>query len=591
MLIAAPVASAGVNHWTLTGPAGYDCRAVAFDPRDSDRIYAAAWGAILRSLDGGESWSLVVRTAAGFGDAVLEIDPQQPDNVYAMSSGTLLHRSTNAGDTWTTVSFSPQNPLVLSLAIDPANTSNLIAGTNGGLYRSVDRGNSWTLSVAASMYSLAIAPQDSSVIYGADLSAYYYYGFQQRPGQLYTSTNGGVSWNTRATPFGFHRDALAVDPANPSTLYAGSVGLFKSEDSGSTWTEKPLSPGTLVTHVVFDPRNSDTMYLSSYDGVFRSVDRGESWRRLGRGSPDQPMITVAIDSSGTRLLAIGWDSRVHAFQVYSGAWDLAAGAGSRTDLAFVNPHDVSKLEAVDGAGGSIGSSEYFLQGGAVAAIASGADLTWVLWNHEGGGTALQVVGSLQDYAFHRYYPVGDWTAVDIAASPDRTAAVLWTNPDGRSGIWRVDSYGTVSGSVAFGPFDGWTARRIAHGPDGRLRLLWTHTDGRVGISTIDGGQIVSTYRFTPEAGWSARDLTVATDGQARILMDGPDDAMTVWSVSDSGVQTEGPIHASPSAGQSASRLSAGSDGLTRVLWTSPEGVGTVYLMSLDGSLQGSFGLN
>jgi hypothetical protein len=149
----------------------------------------------------------------------------------------------------------------------------------------------------------------------------------------------------------------------------------------------------------------------------------------------------------------------------------------------------------------------------------------------------------------------------------------------------------VSGSVAFGPFDGWTARRIAHGPDGRLRLLWTHTDGRVGISTIDGGQIVSTYRFTPEAGWSARDLTVATDGQARILMDGPDDAMTVWSVSDSGVRTEGPIHASPSAGQSASRLSAGSDGLTRVLWTSPDGSGTVYLLGLDGALHGSFDLD
>jgi photosystem II stability/assembly factor-like uncharacterized protein len=562
---------------------------VAFDPRDSDRIYAAAHQAILRSLDGGSTWLPVLSSPTRFGNAVLEIDSLQPDTIYASAGSGALFRSSDAGNTWTRAS--PAVGSVQSLAIDPANGSNLLAGTNNGLYRSSDRGNSWTNVLAANVFSLAIAPQNPSLVYGSDLTAYYYYGVEHYPGRLYTSTNGGTSWTTSTASIGFHWDALAVDPANPSILFAGSVGLFKSEDSGSTWVQKPVSPATLVTHVVFDPRDSDTMYASSYEGVFQSIDRGESWSPINRGWSGQPMTSLAIDSTGARLLGVGWDGRVHGFQVYSGAWDLAAGSGSRTDLAFVNPHDEAILEAFDGAGGAIDSSEYFFQGGVVAAMSGGADLRWILWNHDGGGTALQVVGSLQDFVFHRYHPVGDWTATDVAASPDRTAAILWTNQNGRMGIWRVDSFGSVSRSTTFGPYAGWLARSIAQGADGRLRLLWTHADGRVGISTIEGGQIVSTYRFTPDSGWAARDVTVARDGASRILMVGPNDQMALWSVDSAGNRTIGPTLAPAAAGLSASRVSAGDDGLTRVLWTSLEGAGTVSLLRLDNTLQSSFGLN
>lgn len=588
ILGAARPSSAGVNRWTPTAPLGHYCSAAAFDPRDSDRIYAAGHGAVLRSLDGGSSWSPVLRTTlVQFQESTVEIDPQQPDTVFA-SPGGPLYRSTDAGDNWTNVS--PLG-LIMSLAIDPTNSAIVLAGTERGLYRSVDRGTNWTSILASSLFSLAIAPQNSSVAYGADISAYYYYGIEQRPGRLYTSTNGGSTWSARENPFGFHRDALVVDPANPSILYAGSIGLFKSEDSGSTWNQKFLGIDTLVTHIAFDPQDHDTMYASSYDGVLRSVDRGETWRVMSRGFDGRPVTSLAIDSSGTRLLAITWDGAFHSLQVYSGAWDLAAGAGSRTDLAFVNPDQEAILEAFDGAGGSIDGAEFFLQGGAVAAIAGAGDLRWVLWNHDGGGTAIQVLGSLNDYAFHRYHPVDEWTAVDVAASSDRTAAVLWTNPDGRLGLWRVDSFGSVSHSVTFGPYPGWLARSIAQGADGRLRLLWTHADGRVGLSIVDGGQIVSTHRFTPDPGWTARDVTVASDGASRILMVGPNDEMALWSVDSTGARTVGPTLARAAAGQSASRLSAGDDGLSRVLWTSPEGVGTVTLLRLDNTLQGSFGLN
>jgi photosystem II stability/assembly factor-like uncharacterized protein len=590
-VLAGPVAFAGVNRWTLIGPPENYVTSMAIDPHDADVIYAAGSGRVLRSRDGGLSWADVLSGPSFFFRTVVETDPRQPETVYAAPGGTSFFRSRDAGNTWTRIPL--PNGQLGAFAVDPANSSNLLAGTNNGFYRSVDGGNTWSGAFASSMYSLVFAEQDSSVVYGADESASYYYGAFQNPGRLYRSTDRGSTWTSHTNSIGFDPGALAVDPANPSILFAGSIGLFKSADSGTTWVRKPLVVDQIVTGVVFDPRNSATMYASSYGGgVFRSFDRGESWSGFSRGLPHNLISGLEIDATGRKLLAIGVDGSVRSIEIHTGALDLAAGGGSRTSLVSVNSRDdVAVLKGFDAVGASVGSAEYVLQGAVVAAMAGGADLTWVLWNHDGGGTALQVQGAFDEYVFHRYHPIAGWTAVDVSAGGDRTAAILWRNPDGRSGIWRVDSYGIASGHATLGPYAGWTARRIAHGTDGRLRLLWTHTDGRVGISTIDGGQIVSTYRFTPEPGWSARDLTVANDGQARILMAGPDNAMAVWSVSDSGVRTEGPIHASPSAGQSASRLSAGLDGMTRVLWTSPEGMGTVYLMSLDGSLQGSFGLN
>jgi photosystem II stability/assembly factor-like uncharacterized protein len=591
VLLAAPVAFAGVNRWTLIGPLENYVTSMAIDVRDSDVIYVAGSGRVLRSRDGGLSWADVLSGPSFFFRTVVETDPRQPNTVYAAPGGTTFFRSNDAGNTWTSIPL--PNGQLGAFAVDPANSSNLLAGTNNGFYRSADGGNTWSAAFASSMYSLVFAGQDSAVVYGSDDSASYYYGTFQNPGRLYKSIDRGSTWTSHTNSIGFDPGALTVDPANPSILFAGSIGLFKSADSGTTWVRKPLAVDQIVTGVVIDPRNPATMYASSYGGgVFRSFDRGESWSGFGRGLTHNLITGLEIDTTGRKLLAIGVDGHVRSIEIHTGALDLAAGGGGRTNLASVNSlDDVAVLEGFDGVGASVGSAEYFLEGAVVAALAGGADLTWVLWNHDGGGTALQVQGAFDEYVFHRYHPIAGWTAVDVSAGGDRTAAILWSNPDGRSGIWRVDSFGIASSYATLGPYAGWLARRIAHGGDGRLRLLWTHTDGRVGISTIDGGQIVSTYRFTPEAGWSARDLTVAIDGQARILMAGPDNAMTVWSVNDAGARTQGPIHASPSAGQSASRLSAGLDGMTRVLWTSPDAEGTVFLLNLDNTLQSSFGLD
>jgi photosystem II stability/assembly factor-like uncharacterized protein len=517
------------------------------------------------------------------------VDPQTPGTLFA-SPGGGLHRSLNAGGTWTSVP--PSLAPVKALAIHPTNGSTVFAATLTALHRSSDRGNSWTGVLASSLFNLVFDPQNPSVMYGTDGSASYYYG--TRPGRFYKSTDGGTSWTTSTTANGFYPGSLAVDPTNSSILYAGDSGLWRSTDSGSTWARHALDPETLVSDVVFDPQNPNTIFVSSFGGVFRSVDHGESWNSFSRGLGDgRLMYRLVIDGTGRRLLAMDWYGAVYGYQIYSGPLDLAAGAGSQTNLAFMNPTGAT-LESFDGAGGSIDSFGFSSDDTNVAAIASAGDLTWVLWSPDDGGTRLQVLSTLDHYVFHDYAPVGSWTAVDIAASTDRTATILWTNPDGRVGLWQVDSYGIVSRSTAFGPYPGWVAHRIAEGTDGRQKILWTHSDGRWGLSTVEGEQIVSTHRFTPsesEDPWTVHDVTVANDGDARILVTTVNEEMALWSVNDAGIVTRGETQTSPPEGQTATRAAAGPDGMTRVLWTSPEGPGTVFLMRLDNTFQSSFGLN
>ena len=123
---------------------------------------------------------------------------------------------------------------VLALAVDPAAPATVYAGTDIGLYKTVNGGASWT-SVAVSPYvtrvlCLAILPVLGTILAGMDDGAW-------------RSTDGGATWTHLdgvGIPF-----AWAVDPGSPATVYAAGGygangptqgGAWKSTDAGVTWT-------------------------------------------------------------------------------------------------------------------------------------------------------------------------------------------------------------------------------------------------------------------------------------------------------------------------------------------------------------------
>jgi hypothetical protein len=87
---------------------------------------------------------------------------------------------------------------------------------------------------------------------------------------IYKSTDAGVTWQAENTglPSNGYVTALAIDPLNPSTLYA-SVGLvFKSTDAGATWAAMNPGLSASVNTLAIDPLTPSTLYAGTGQGVF-----------------------------------------------------------------------------------------------------------------------------------------------------------------------------------------------------------------------------------------------------------------------------------------------------------------------------------
>ena len=119
----------------------------------------------------------------------------------------------------------------------------------------------------------------------------------------------GDNFWTSNGPTGQKILALAVDPAQPGTLYAGTygAGVFKSTDSGGTWTAVNAGLTNLYVFVLaVNPFSSATLYAGTHGGgVFKSTDSGSTWTAVNSGLTDLSVFNFAIDPATPRTLYAG----------------------------------------------------------------------------------------------------------------------------------------------------------------------------------------------------------------------------------------------------------------------------------------------
>ena len=344
-LLQFPVALALDKQWTSNGPYGGSISALAIDPANPATLYAGTSGWVFKSTDGGGNWSPsnigLTATSDNALDALvninaLAIDPVNTATLYAGTYGGVF-KSTDGGVSWNPANTGLTVKSVLILTISPADPSTLYAGTPNGVFKSADGGGSWSTTntglpaldsddpaftglSTASVGTLAIDPANPTTIYA---------GTDWTFNGVFKSTDGGDSWNpvNNGLP-AVSVLALAIDAANPNTLYAGtSNGVFKSTDGGENWSlANSDSTAATVNALVIDPANSAALYAGTQSGVFKSTDAGGNWSPANTGLTIASVQVLAIDRANPAALYAGTQTGVFKSTDGGGSW-ISANTG------------------------------------------------------------------------------------------------------------------------------------------------------------------------------------------------------------------------------------------------------------------------
>ena len=203
-----------------------------------------------------------------------------------------LYRSRNGEGAWESLGgkIHPMSR-VFAILTDPERRGRVTIGTDDGIWRSDNVGDSWRRLSAPkpelAVWSLARHPHDPNTIFA---------GYE--PCAIYRSTNDGSTWEKLPVNVTFpavsdHRHipkriiSIAVDPANPDEIYASLEvgGLLRSLDGGQSWVNLIdglyIDEGSVDIHsVVVNPRHPGQLTVATRFGTFRSVDRGLHWHDL-----------------------------------------------------------------------------------------------------------------------------------------------------------------------------------------------------------------------------------------------------------------------------------------------------------------------
>jgi len=311
-----------------------------------------------------------------------------------------------------------------------------VIGT-GGVYRSADFGGTWTRVLGTAGFgAVAVDPAQPARVYagsGAGIAK------SEDGGNTWADANRGVD-QVAVTAF-------AADPHLPGTLYAAvqagenyDLGIVRSHDGGATWT--PANTGLAVYlsdipiyQIVVDPVRAGAIYALTGGGLFKSADGGDNWRLRDRGLP-------------------------HGFVPY----DLALSPGAAPVLYLAG----ASLQIACSGSGNCQTQDVF-------ALARSAD---------GGASWILLAGAVPD-ALNQF-----WTAVAVdPAYPGTVYAEsygLWKSADGGAS-WLEIGPGAPIAEGGAGLFELGSSRRLRIDPSFPNILYESSGGPRQIYKSLDGG--------------------------------------------------------------------------------------------------------
>ena len=369
------------DSWTMVEVT--HCHDMDFNTDDPNTVYAVGDRDVFVSEDAGLTWSILKNNLGAAGDRMsIETTADDPQLIYVLSGyfSTSFFKSTDGGTTWTTTNspgsqtyffgyydnafdvsnvngniiFAGGLEVVRSVngasawqkksnwdspgssgyvhadnhgfACHPSDENIVYSANDGGLFRSEDKGDTWTdisdgLRIAQ-VYRLGTSATDPERVLSGwqdngtnlwdgssweEIDVSTWDGMEaiidftdsdimfltHQYGALYRTTNGGASWTYMSPSGGNWVTPYVMDPNDHQVLYyGGNGGIYRTTNGGNTWVYKNASLGSYAFALAVAPSNSNVVYAAALNKIVRSSNMGDTWTNV---TSDLPVGSIDIN--------------------------------------------------------------------------------------------------------------------------------------------------------------------------------------------------------------------------------------------------------------------------------------------------------
>ena len=301
---------------------------IAFHPTDADIMWAGGgMSGLWKTTNGGQSWVPLGDQLPVMRVSDIAVNPNNPDEIYICLGdyaylaywletadrkrnthfGVGVYKTTDGGITWapTGLTFDQMEKdasLMRRVFIDPNDDNILLAAGMQGIWRSVDRGESWTQIRDTPIWDIERDPIDPSVVYA---STAYVYRLGIGTASIIKSINFGETWKKAQTNIPevgeAQRIEIAISPTDNNYVYAiacdlngGLYGFYRSIDAGNSWELRSDSPnilhwsegsssggqGTYDLAILVDKADKEKVYIGGVNS-WVTEDGGSTWNGAG----------------------------------------------------------------------------------------------------------------------------------------------------------------------------------------------------------------------------------------------------------------------------------------------------------------------
>ena len=344
----ASVTSSGALRWRLIGPfrAGR-VSAGALDSSDPNTYYfGAPGGGVWKSANGGQTWMPIFDGTGVASVGAVAIAPSNTRAIYVGTGeetrGNGVYASKDGGASWRNVGLGGTH-FIGSLIVSPDDADEVLVaaigdrtpGPDRGVFRTTDGGATWRQVLFVDndngCPSIAAAPDAPRVVYATCYRAAGSRGASPvppvggpppaaesgnrgytPPPAVFKSIDGGATWKRVAArglasaPVGRQAFGIVAGSAGQTVLAGLRDGLFRSRDSGETWTRATEDPRIRPVGVITDPTNADVVYVTQ-TAMYRSTDGGRTFDALAGAPSGDDFQLLWIDPKNSKRLLAGVD--------------------------------------------------------------------------------------------------------------------------------------------------------------------------------------------------------------------------------------------------------------------------------------------